>query len=71
MLRYEVKDVVCDYGLYENNELKLILNSRDNALLIKEIMEADKKGNNFRSVLPNIIESVEIAIICDPIFYEV
>lgn len=47
MLRYEVKDVVCDYGLYENNELKLILNSRDNALLIKEIMEADKKGIRF------------------------
>ena len=26
--KYEVKDVVCDYGVYENDELKLILNSK-------------------------------------------
>lgn len=31
---FEVKNIVCDYGLYENRELKLILNSRRNALLI-------------------------------------
>ena len=38
---WEVKDVVCDYGLYENGELKLILNQKSNALKIKEILEKD------------------------------
>ena len=28
MAEYEVRDVVCDYGVYEDGELKLILNSR-------------------------------------------
>ena len=43
MARYEVKDVVCDYGIYEESELVLILNSRANALMIKEILEDDDK----------------------------
>ncbi len=41
MITYEIKDVVCDYGLYEDGELKLILNSRANAELIKRILEID------------------------------
>lgn len=41
MPRYEVKSVVCDYGLSENGKLILICNSRSNALLIKAIMEKD------------------------------
>ena len=47
MLKYEVKDVVCDYGVYENDELKLICNSRRNALLIADIMTADTQHNIF------------------------
>ena len=43
MARYEVKDVVCDYGIYEESELVLILNSKANALMIKEILEDDEK----------------------------
>ena len=43
MAKYEVKDVVCDYGIYEDNKLTLILNSRANALMIKEILEDDEK----------------------------
>lgn len=39
--RYEVKDVVCDYGVYEKGKLLLICNSRANALLIKSILETD------------------------------
>ncbi len=27
-MKSEVRDVVCDYGVYENDELKLILSSR-------------------------------------------
>lgn len=41
MIKYEVKDVVCDYGVFENGELKLICNSHANALKIKEILETD------------------------------
>ena len=28
MAEHEVRDVACDYGVYEDGELKLILNSR-------------------------------------------
>ncbi|WP_283246276.1 hypothetical protein [Zhenhengia yiwuensis] len=31
MPKYEVKDVVCDYGVFEDDKLILILNSRSNA----------------------------------------
>lgn len=41
MSKYEVKSVVCDYGVFEDNELKLICNSHANASKIKEILETD------------------------------
>ena len=40
---YEVRDVVCDYGVYENGELKLILNSRRIALEIVKLLEEDDR----------------------------
>jgi len=40
-LEWTVEDVVCDYGLFENGELKLILSSRRRALEIKKILEED------------------------------
>lgn len=40
---YEVRDVVCDYGVYENGELKLILNSKRIALEIVKLLEEDDK----------------------------
>ncbi len=43
MTKYEVKAVVCDYGIYENGELRLIVNSQANALLIKYVLEQDLK----------------------------
>ena len=43
MSKYDVRSVVCDYGLFENGELKLICSSRRNALLIKAIMEKDDR----------------------------
>lgn len=46
MARYEIKDVVCDYGIYEDGELKLILNSAKNAHLIKRILEIDTSVPN-------------------------
>ena len=50
MSKYEVKDIVCDYGLYEDGELKLILNSKQNALTIKRILEVDESIHNQATV---------------------
>lgn len=58
MSKYEVKDVVCDYGLYEDGELKLILNSRQNALTIKRILEVDESVPNQATVC-NMVEVPE------------
>ena len=43
MAEYEVRDVVCDYGVYEDGELKLILNSRRIALQIAELLKEDDR----------------------------
>lgn len=58
MSKYEVKDVVCDYGLYEDGELKLILNSKQNALTIKRILEVDESVPNQATVC-NMVEVPE------------
>lgn len=47
MIKVEVKPVVCDYGVFENGELKLILDSYHNATLIKEIIEADLRKERY------------------------
>lgn len=41
MSKYDIKSVVCDYGIYENDELKIIVNSQANALLVKYVLEQD------------------------------
>ena len=41
----EVRDVVCDYGVYENGELKLILNSRRIAEKIVQLLKEDERKN--------------------------
>lgn len=43
MSKYEIRDVVSDYGIYEDGELKLILNSRSNAEYIKAILEHEER----------------------------
>ena len=43
MPEYAVRDVVSDYGVYENDELKLILNSRRIALQIAELLKEDER----------------------------
>lgn len=40
---YEVRDVVCDYGLYCDGELKIILNSKRIALQILELLKEDER----------------------------
>jgi len=49
MDRYEVRDVVCDYGVFENDELKLVLNSRRIADGIRMLCEEDQKRGGSRS----------------------
>lgn len=50
MAKYEIKGIVCDYGLYEDGELKLILNSTKNADTIKRILEIDGSVPNVATV---------------------
>lgn len=42
-MRYEVRSVVCDYGVYEDGEMILLLRERSNAEAIVKILEADNK----------------------------
>ena len=53
MAKYEVRDVVCDHGLYEDGELKLILNSAKNAHMIKRILEIDGS-------VPNVATTADV-----------
>lgn len=39
----EIKSVVTDYGIYENGELKLVVNSYANAQFICRILDLDDK----------------------------
>ncbi len=41
MIEYSVRPVVCDYGVYKNNELIVICNSKYNADLIAKILDFD------------------------------
>ena len=64
-MKYEVKDVVCDYGVcdygvYENGNLLYILNNKENALLIKDILESDFKKESYKKnkVIKNITKAM-------------
>ena len=52
MSEYEVRDVVCDYGVYEDGELKLILNSRRIALQIVELLKEDDRKHKVLNYPP-------------------
>ena len=57
MVQYEIKDVVCDYGIYEDGKLKLILNSAHNAHLVKRILEIDQS-------VPNVATPADFVEVC-------
>lgn len=46
--RFEVKEVVCDYGIFEDGKLLTICNSHRNAELIREILKLDSMCNQGR-----------------------
>ena len=67
-MTYIVDSVVCDYGVFEvwwdkdgqkHKDLKLICNSRSNALMIADIMEKDLRGIVASSVLEDIKAEIE------------
>lgn len=55
MSKYDVKAVVCDYGIFENNKLKIIVNSQANALLIKYVLEQDSQH---KVVIADLLEKI-------------
>lgn len=55
MSKYDVKAVVCDYGIFENNKLKIIVNSQANALLIKYVLEKDSQH---KVVIADLLEKI-------------
>ena len=58
-MTYEVRDVVCDYGVYENGELKLILNSKRIALEIVKLLEEDERIEKLNNIPAEVVK-VEI-----------
>ena len=49
---YEMKPVVCDYGIYQNGELKLILSNRRIAEAVLLLLETDENEHAlFNSML--------------------
>ena len=50
MIKYEVKPVVCDYGVFENDELKLILDIGSNAEAIVNILNADLENKKYETI---------------------
>lgn len=56
MPKYEVKDVVCDYGVFEDGKLILILNSRSNAQLIADILTIDQEHRVVKKYVNGAIE---------------
>ena len=59
-MKYIVKSVVCDYGVYErtDNEEKLIVicNSLSNAELIADILNTDLENTRYKAIKPTKID---------------
>lgn len=55
MSKYEIKADGCDYGIYENGNLRLFVNSQANALLIKYVLEQDSQH---KVVIADLLEKI-------------
>lgn len=55
MSKYEIKADGCDYGIYENGNLRLFINSQANALLIKYVLEQDSQH---KVVIADLLEKM-------------
>ncbi len=67
MSNIEVKDVVCDYGVYENDELIYIFNDRCNAELVKEILKVDSKGKRYNRKLTVALSCKDLDIVSNAV----
>lgn len=47
---YVVQSVVCDWGVYENGKLIVVVNSYSNAKLIVDILNADIKHEIYKEI---------------------
>lgn len=43
MSRFSIRKIVCDYGIFEKDEMILLLNDKENAKLILDIIERDSR----------------------------
>lgn len=59
MIKFKAKEVVCDYGVFENEELKLILNSRSNAETIVNILNCDLEKKEYAVLMKKEIKIPE------------
>lgn len=58
-----VKDVVCDYGVYEDDKLIYIFNDRENAELVMDILKFDLKHKRYnRKILNDKNSNFEIRL---------
>lgn len=59
-MRYVVKSVVCDYGVYEKTDsgeqLKVICNSLSNAELIADILNTDLRNTKYEVIKKSKID---------------
>lgn len=55
MSKYEIKADGRDYGIYENGNLRLFVNSQANALLIKYVLEQDSQH---KVVIADLLEKM-------------
>lgn len=66
-MRYMVKSVVCDYGVFEKTDnreqLKVICNSLSNAELIADILNTDLENTKYKAIKPTKIDKATEEII--------
>lgn len=66
-MRYIVKSVVCDYGVFEKTDnreqLKVICNSLSNAELIADILNTDLENTKYKAIKPTKIDKATEEII--------
>ena len=59
-MRYIVKSVVCDYGVFEKTDngeqLKVICDSLSNAELIADILNTDLENTKYKAIKPTKID---------------
>lgn len=56
MIKYSVRPVVCDCGVYENDKLIVVCERYSNALLIADILNLDLQNKSFCDLFDSICD---------------